>query len=127
MKTTLIIKSAIIFCLAICLGCSKDSIDEKEECTDFYTAFLYDGCSCDGAGCTTSYHISEQEYNRFLIIVNNSSESCIMVTGTSDVSGTEFNFLKEVIGEDEAVFKRNYAPITDLRSISYAYKIGDMI
>ena len=31
MKTTLIIRNVIIVCLAICLGCSKDSIDEEEE------------------------------------------------------------------------------------------------
>ena len=87
MKTTLIIKSAIILCLAICLGCSKDSIDEeekavtrcfvvKEKDTDLLvvnTLINFQGnFRCSGGGCSWSTIITGKS--------NDNGEVCVTIS-----------------------------------------------
>jgi len=85
MKTTLVFRSVIILCLAICLGCSKDSIDEVtvtkcyvviETDTDLPVANVridFEGdLRCGGGGCGYNTIISGNS--------NDNGEVCVTLS-----------------------------------------------
>ena len=120
MKSKLVFRNLIILCLAICSGCSKDSIDEvvvskcyiiKETDTDLPVAntrisFLSDlVCSYDGCGKTTI--ISETS--------NENGEVCV------SLSQLDFEKIKSVGCTLNEVYFEGNAEFGSLPNLSVIY------
>ena len=87
MKTTLVFRYAIIFCLITCFSCSKDSVEEEEEFTICFIVkdkntnapvsiakitVSYNDTSCAWGGCDIKYTSYGPE------ITDSNGEACIV-------------------------------------------------